>query len=97
MERVRCPTCRADQDWSDTCRRCKSDLRLLRAFAATYQQSRTACLKHVRGGHGPLALRAARRCFELYPDSESRRLLAMAALACGNWETATALAHTIHE
>jgi hypothetical protein len=96
-ERVRCPTCRAEQEWSDTCRRCKSDLRLLRAFAAAYQRSRSACLEHLRQGEGRAAMAAARRCYELRPDAESRRLLALAALECGDWATATAVARTIPE
>jgi hypothetical protein len=94
-DRVHCPTCRAEQEWSDTCRRCKSDLRLLRTFAAAYQQSRRACLESLRQGHGRAALAAARRCHQLRPDIESRRLLALAALECGDWETAAALARAI--
>jgi hypothetical protein len=31
--RLKCPACRARQDWQDTCRRCGADLRLL---VATY-------------------------------------------------------------
>ena len=27
---MRCPTCRAEQEWSDNCRRCRCDLQLLR-------------------------------------------------------------------
>jgi hypothetical protein len=93
--RVRCPTCRAEQEWSDTCRRCKSDLRLLRAFAAAYQRSRSACLEFLRQGQGRAAMAAARRCYELRPDTESRRLLALAALECGDFETAALLARVI--
>ena len=72
-ESVRCPTCRAVQEWSDTCRRCKSDLRLLRAFAESYLRSRRACLEHLRAGQPVEALRAARRVLTLRPDAESRR------------------------
>jgi hypothetical protein len=95
VARVRCPTCRAEQEWSDTCRRCKCDLRLLRAFAAAYHRSRSACLEHLRHGEGRAAVAAARRCHELRPGTESRRLLALAALECGDWETAAALARRI--
>jgi hypothetical protein len=94
-ETVRCPTCRAEQEWSDTCRRCKSDLRLLRAFAAAYHRSRESCLAHLRRRQGHPALLAARRCYTLKRDSESRRLLALAALYCGDWETAAGLARQI--
>ena len=92
---VRCPTCRAVQEWSDTCRRCKSDLRLLREFAASYERSRRACLDELRAGHPCAARRAAQHCHALRAGAESRRLLAVAALHCGDWPTAAALAHRV--
>ena len=92
---VRCPTCRAEQEWSDTCRRCKSDLRLLRALASAYRQSRHACLEHLRQGNRLEACAAARRCHEIKADTESRRLLALAALCGGDWATAADLARLI--
>ncbi|HMB04478.1 MAG TPA: Uma2 family endonuclease [Isosphaeraceae bacterium] len=93
--RVRCPTCRAVQEWSDTCRRCKSDLRLLREFAADYERSRRACLERLRAGHPREARYFARRCHALRAGAESRRLLALAALHCGDWPTAAALARRV--
>jgi hypothetical protein len=92
---VRCPTCRAEQDWSDTCRRCKSDLGLLRALASAYRRNRRACLEHLRDGNSGEALRAARRCDQIKADTESRRLLALAALQGGDWATAADLAWRI--
>jgi hypothetical protein len=92
---VRCPTCRAVQEWSDTCRRCKSDLRLLRAFASAYRRSRRTCLKRLRSGPAHAALPAARRCHALSRDPESRRLLALVALHAGDWATAATLASRI--
>jgi hypothetical protein len=94
---VRCPTCRAVQEWSDACRRCKSDLRLLRAFAAAYEDSRRTCLGRLRSGPPHAALPAARRCHALGADPESRRLLALAALHAGDWATAAAMASRIIE
>jgi Flp pilus assembly protein TadD len=91
-ESVRCPTCRAVQEWSDTCRRCKSDLRLLRAFAQSYNRSRRACLEHLQLGQPFEALRSARHALALRPDAESRRLLALAALQSGDFATAADLA-----
>jgi hypothetical protein len=93
-ETVRCPTCRASQPWSDTCRRCKSDLRLLREFAEGYKQSRRECLGHLRLGHLQKARDAASRCLELSPDVGSRRLLALVALLSGDWPTAVAVARS---
>jgi hypothetical protein len=92
---VRCPTCRALQPWSDTCRRCRADFRLLRACAAAYRQDRRACLEHLRAGSPRAALHAARRCHALRPDAESRRLLALAALQAGDWATAAELARRL--
>lgn len=45
---VRCPTCHAEQEWSDVCRRCKCDLRLLRSMAE-------ACRRHRRRRSPPSA------------------------------------------
>jgi hypothetical protein len=90
-ETMRCPTCRATQPWSDTCRRCKSDLRLLREFAQTYEQSRRACLDHLRQGRIREAQAAASRCLELSPDATTRRLMALVALRSGDWPTAATL------
>lgn len=89
---VRCPTCRAAQPWSDTCRRCQSDLRLLRAVAGAYRRSRRACLRHLRDGHPRAAWRAARHAHALVPSAEARRLLAVSALRAGDWTRAAELA-----
>ena len=89
---VRCPTCRAEQPWSDACRRCRCDLRLLRAAAASYHRSRRACLLQLRAGHPRAARLAAGHCRELAASAESRRLLAVAALLSGDWADAADLA-----
>ncbi len=90
--RVRCPTCGASQVWSDACRRCKSDLRLLHACARAYQRSYRACLEAIRAGDPRAAARHALLCHTLHPDAASRRLLALAAFLRGDWPTAAALA-----
>jgi hypothetical protein len=92
LDTVRCPTCRALQPWSDTCRRCKSDLRLLRAFAEASRLARQTCLRHLRAGQAQLAWLAARKLHDLTPTDESRRLLAVSALFRGDLATATDLA-----
>jgi hypothetical protein len=91
-ETLRCPTCRASQPWSDACRRCKSDLRLLRDFAEGFEQSRRACLDHLQRGRLDRAKAAATRCLEISPDETSRRLMALVALQAGDWPAAAALA-----
>lgn len=80
-----CPTCGARQEWSDACRRCKSDLRLLRATAETYRRRRSQCLAALESGRIALAVRQARRCEQLSPGPDSRRLLAVCALLSGDW------------
>jgi hypothetical protein len=89
---VRCPTCRATQDWSDTCRRCKSDLRLLREFTESYERSRRAFVVALDKGDARAASRHAIQCHSLRPNPESRCLLALAALLRRDWQTAADLA-----
>src|SRR5271165_5711909 len=92
---VRCPTCRAVQEWSDVCRRCKSDLRLLRSVAEDYLRSRRECLIAVAAGRAWEARVAAARCHELHPDAESQRLVALGALLGAHWETAAETARRL--
>ena len=92
-DQVRCPTCRALQDWSDSCRRCRCDLRLLRAAALTHNHHRLSCILHLDAGQPDIALGHALRCHELNPGADSRRLLALCALAREEWETAMELVH----
>jgi hypothetical protein len=94
---VRCPTCRALQEWSDSCRRCRSDLRLLRAAQASYDSHRRRCLLNLDAGRPDLALGHAVRCHDLRPDGESRRLLALCALVGEDWEAALRLVRAVSE
>ncbi len=87
-----CPTCRARQDWTDTCRRCKCDLRLLRAAHEAYERNRAECLAGLQGDKPRSAMFYARQCEMLQPGDESRRLLAVCALVAGDWPTALSLA-----
>jgi hypothetical protein len=91
-ELVRCPTCRAVQEWSDTCRRCRCDLRLLREAAESYRRERRRALLAIRAGRPRDALRFARRCLSLRDDAATRRLLAVCTLLRGDWPAAVALA-----
>jgi hypothetical protein len=90
VEELRCPTCGARQEWTDTCRRCKSDLRLLRAALEAYDEHHRAGLLALDDGRLDEALRHARRCDELRPGPESRRLLAVCQLLRGDWPGALA-------
>ncbi|HUY34826.1 MAG TPA: hypothetical protein VMV69_18920 [Pirellulales bacterium] len=91
-ERLRCPTCRAIQEWSPTCRRCKCDLGLLRLVADEYHASRSRCLTELARGRAWSAFDAARECMSLSPDLESQQLLAVCLLLGGDWPAALATA-----
>ena len=91
-EQLRCPTCNAAQVWSDECRRCKSDLRLLRRVVIARRQLRDEALRALRNGHYSEALNNAQLAFDLYPDDPGKRLLATCELLAGNWLRAMLLA-----
>jgi hypothetical protein len=84
-ESLRCPTCNAVQAWSDECRRCKSDLRFLRHVVESRQLHRESALVALRRGHYAAALIEAQQAYDLYPDPDSKRLLATCHLLGGNW------------
>ncbi len=93
---MRCPTCGARQGaWVDVCRRCKSDLRLLRAALAAYERSWRSALAALDDEQYDEAAAHARRCLELRPDAEARRLLAVCQLLRGDWTEAAELARMV--
>ena len=96
IEEMRCPTCGARQpDWTDTCRRCKSDLSLLHAALASYEQHWHAALVHLNSGRPDAALHHARLCHQLRPGQETHRLMAVCQLLRGDWEEALELARRV--
>ena len=96
-EALRCPTCGARQGMSDTCRRCRSDLRLLRTALEAYEHHRRFSLLDLGAGRLETALRHARRCHELSPGPESHRLLAVCQLLRGDWFEAVEFARGVDE
>jgi hypothetical protein len=82
---MRCPACKASQEWSDVCRRCKCDLTLLRASAGAYWHARRTALRNLRDGQPLRALQWARSCASIAPSDESRRLVAVSALLSRDW------------
>lgn len=88
--RFRCPTCRAEQPWSDTCRRCKCDLSLLHRAAQACQAQYRLCLQELSAGRTAAALAAARQCYAIKPTPAAARLLAVSALVERDWATAVA-------
>ena len=89
---LRCPTCGARQGWSDTCRRCRSDLSLLVSLADQWRRCRRQALAELAAGHLAAALELARRCHEIAPGAQSRRLLAICHLLREAWPAALAAA-----
>jgi hypothetical protein len=83
-----CPVCRATQEWSDVCRRCRCDLRLLRQADLARRRARQQVLLHLRAGCWAEAQRAAQTCHALQPDADSRRLLAVCCLLGGKFRQA---------
>lgn len=90
-ETMRCPTCRAVQPWSDTCRRCKTDLRLVRELAEEFALARRLCLSNLNQNRFRTALVHARRCVRLRENPETLRLLAVCELLNQNWSRARSL------
>jgi hypothetical protein len=92
---VRCPTCRARQEWSDTCRRCQCDLSLLWTVELACRRRRRRALLALRAGRHADALAEARRAYTLHPDAPTARLLAVCLLLAGRWPEALATAERI--
>ena len=92
---LHCPTCRATQEWSPTCRRCKCDLSLLQLVADEYHESRSRCLHELRWGRHQAALDHARACVRLDANRESRQLFAVCALLARDWPSAVAVARRL--
>ncbi len=88
----RCPTCNAGYKGKLTCRRCKTDLRLLLDIE---EKSRT----HFKAAAAAFAVNDfnrmffhAKRSFSLLQTPENYRLLACSALLIRRFDTALALA-----
>jgi tetratricopeptide (TPR) repeat protein len=92
-EELRCPTCGARQVWADTCRRCKSDLRLLRSALEAYELHRRGGLLALDAGRLDEALHHAQRCYELRPGPDSHQLLAICQLLRGEYAQALEFAN----
>lgn len=92
---MRCPTCGARQAWADTCRRCKCNLRLLRAATEAYARHRRLSLQLLNAGAAELALPHARSCHLLNPGTESNRLMALCYVVQENWNDAVEKARAV--
>lgn len=93
-EEMKCPTCNARQAWSAECRRCKSDLRLLRGFAGLAQRLRKEALLELHAGRIQDARRAAEAWHRVDRSAAAARLLAVCHLLAGDPAPALAAVQT---
>jgi hypothetical protein len=85
-----CPTCKARQEWSDECRRCKCDLSMLHQVWMSGRQLRQRCLCALRNDQLPAARAFAERYASLLPSDDAFRLLAVCHLLASDWPAALA-------
>lgn len=89
---TRCPTCGAEQVRSDTCRRCRSDLRLLHLAADESRRLRRRCLKELRRDRPRVAVAYSRALSALNLEPDTLRLAAVCELLAGDFARARAIA-----
>jgi hypothetical protein len=77
---MRCPVCKADNDESPQCRRCKADLSLLAALECRRGRVLAEAVGRLAGADAQGALAAARTADAIRRDAESQRVLAIARL-----------------
>ncbi|ADV63704.1 exonuclease [Isosphaera pallida ATCC 43644] len=83
--KTRCPACKAVQEWSDECRRCKCDLTLWHRLARDQARRRVAALTALARQRPQEAFDHARAAFRLGADAETARLAAVTALLSGQF------------
>lgn len=85
-----CPTCGASNQTGDTCRRCRSDLRLLQRLEADRVAESQVLARALAAGQWSEALLAAQYIHTLRQDDLSFRLLGVCQLLSGQIEAARA-------
>jgi predicted amidophosphoribosyltransferase len=83
-----CPVCRAEQPWSDSCRRCRCDLSLLRKADQARRLARQQSEEHLRAGRWAEAHRMALALYDLDRGRDAPRLLALCCLLAGDFARA---------
>lgn len=87
---LRCPVCKAENSFTPgapaeaMCRRCRADLGLLVGLERQRQAALAASRACLAAGHRWGAYRRALEADHLRRDEESRRLVALTALLCGD-------------
>lgn len=87
---LQCPTCGAADQTGDTCRRCRSDLRLLQRLEADRANELRVLARALAAGQWSEALLAAQYIHTLRQDDMSFRLLGVCQLLSGQMESASA-------
>jgi hypothetical protein len=77
---MRCPVCRADDNQTEQCRRCKADLTLLVRLERQRAARLVSAERHAGRGEAEACLTDAQSAHALRVDGESLRLIALAAL-----------------
>jgi hypothetical protein len=85
-----CPVCRAGDNRTAQCRRCKADLSLLQGLERDRAAHLRAAALHAGRGQAEACCREARLAHELRPDSQSRLWLAVGLLLTRNYQEALA-------
>jgi len=87
-ENLVCPVCRAVQKPSETCRRCRCDLRLVLCVQGAARDARRQALLHLARHRWAEAFHAAQTFHAIQPGADSRRLLAVCCLLSGDFREA---------
>jgi hypothetical protein len=88
---LRCPVCKADNSQPGLCRRCKADLTMLFALEQRREEALAWARRCVEAGDWSEARRLARTADHLRRDEESKQMLALTALLCGDFHEARRL------
>jgi hypothetical protein len=95
LDLTQCPVCRArftgDEPLDAPCRRCQSDLSLLRLTYQGARDLRDAARREIARGSHQRALELARRSLALVDEPETRRTMAASLAAADHLAAALAL------
>jgi hypothetical protein len=82
---LRCPVCKAENTQGPVCRRCKADLSMLFALEEKRSRALTAARAALAERRWEEARTAAKMADHLRRDDETKELLAVTALVCGDF------------
>jgi hypothetical protein len=85
---LRCPVCKAENAQGPACRRCKADLSMLFALEQKRERAIAEARAALASGCWNEAAAQARMAGHLRQDGETKELLAVTALLCGDYHEA---------